>query len=100
MLLQPYVENAIWHGIMPKETQGNISIFIKLNKEDLLHICIEDDGIGIENSARLKNNDHISRGMELTQERINLLNKFGAPIVLNVEQIDPFGTRVTMLLSI
>jgi sensor histidine kinase YesM len=100
MLLQPYVENAIWHGIMPKETQGNISIFIKLKNENLLHICIEDDGIGIENSAKLKNNDHISRGMELTQERINLLNKFGAPIVLNVEQIDPFGTRVTILLSI
>jgi ligand-binding sensor domain-containing protein len=100
MLLQPYVENAIWHGIMPKESDGNIAIHIRLKKEDLLHICIEDDGIGIENSAKLKNNDHISRGMELTQERINLLNKFGAPIELNVEQISLGGTRVTILLSI
>lgn len=100
MLLQPFVENAIWHGIMPKETNGNISIVIKLQGPALLHICIEDDGIGIENSYKLKSNDHISRGMELTKERINLLNKFDAPINLRVENVDPNGTKVTVLIPI
>lgn len=100
MLLQPFVENAIWHGIMPKETEGNIWIVIRLKESNLIHICIEDDGIGIENSYKLKSNDHISRGMELTHERINLLNKFDAPIKLEVEQIRPAGTRVTILIPI
>ena len=100
MLLQPFVENSIWHGIMPKETDGNISISIKLKTPTLLDICIEDDGIGIEQSFKLKSNDHISRGMELTQERINLLNKFEAPIKLNVENVKPNGTKVTILIPI
>ncbi|MFD2163201.1 two-component regulator propeller domain-containing protein [Paradesertivirga mongoliensis] len=100
MLLQPFVENAIWHGIMPKETEGNIWIVIKQPEPNLLHICIEDDGIGIDNSYKLKTNDHISRGMELTQERINLLNKFDAPIQLDVQQVEKSGTRVTILIAI
>lgn len=98
MLLQPFVENAIWHGIMPKETNGNIWISIKQHDDEMLHICIEDDGIGIENSSKLKNNDHISRGMELTQERINLLNKFEAQIAFNVTNVYPQGTKVTIFI--
>lgn len=100
MLLQPFVENAIWHGIMPKESDGTIWIVIKLKNADMLHICIEDDGIGIENSYKLKSNDHISRGMELTKERIKLLNKFDAPITLNVENSHPTGTKITILIPI
>lgn len=100
MLLQPFVENAIWHGIMPKETDGKIVIVIKLKSPGVLHICIEDDGIGIENSYKLKSNDHISRGMELTKERISLLNKFDAPITLNVENSYPNGTKITILIPI
>lgn len=98
MLLQPFVENAIWHGIMPKETNGNISIAIKINDGNMLHICIEDDGIGIENSYKLKSNDHISRGMALTQERIHLLNKFEAQIAFYVTNLQPQGTRVTIFI--
>jgi hypothetical protein len=100
MLLQPFVENAIWHGIMPKESDGNIAITIDLQDDNRLYISIEDDGIGIENSFKLKNNDHISRGMELTQERINLLNKFDAPIQLSVENLKPSGTKVTVRIPI
>jgi ligand-binding sensor domain-containing protein len=96
MLLQPFVENAIWHGIMPKETPGHIWIHINLKDQNMLDICIEDDGIGIDNSLKLKSNDHISRGMELTQERINLLNKFDAPIQLKVQSTVPNGTKVTI----
>ncbi|RZL31888.1 MAG: diguanylate cyclase, partial [Pedobacter sp.] len=46
MLLQPYVENAIWHGIMPKETGGVIQININLRDEHYLNIEIIDDGVG------------------------------------------------------
>jgi len=97
MLLQPYVENAIWHGIMPKETGGEIHINIKLQDEFYLNIEIIDDGIGIENSLRDKKETHISKGMRLTKERLNLLGQIGAkPIHLNVRQNSINGTTVSI----
>lgn len=97
MLLQPYVENAIWHGIMPKETQGLIQINIKLLDAAYLNIEIIDDGIGIENSLKNKRDDHISKGMQLTRERLNLLGQIEAkPIHLNVSQNATNGTTVSI----
>lgn len=95
MLLQPYVENAIWHGIMPKETQGLIQINIQLKDEHFLNIEIIDDGIGIENSLKGKKDKHISKGMQLTRERLNLLGQIEAkPIQLVVRQNEENGTTV------
>ncbi|WP_225872305.1 ligand-binding sensor domain-containing protein [Pedobacter frigidisoli] len=97
MLLQPYVENAIWHGIMPKETGGEIHINFKLLDEHYLNIEIIDNGIGIENSLRDKKETHISKGMQLTKERLNLLGQIGAkPIHLNVTQNTTNGTTVSI----
>ena len=97
MLLQPYVENAIWHGIMPKETQGLIQINIKLLDAAYLNIEIIDDGIGIENSLKNKKDDHISKGMQLTRERLNLLGQIEAkPIHLKVSQNAINGTTVSI----
>lgn len=94
MLLQPYVENAIWHGIMPKEHGGKIEINIDLVDNNYLLIKIIDDGIGIDNSLRTKK-DHQSKGMDLTKERINLLNQVEAnPIHLEVKQNGLSGTFV------
>src|SRR5690606_34772303 len=45
MILQPYVENAIWHGIMPKKTGGSITLSINKQSESELKIMIEDDGV-------------------------------------------------------
>jgi ligand-binding sensor domain-containing protein len=75
MILQPYVENAIWHGIMPKDGTGKISIaFNKLNAEEL-EITIEDNGIGITKSKENKKpNEKQSFGMKLTSDRLQLLN--------------------------
>lgn len=101
MLLQPYIENAIWHGIMPKEDGGKISIEIKDKLEDVLLIHIIDDGIGIENSLANKKQAHQSKGMDLTKERINLLNKIEAkPIHLSVKQNGKAGTIVTLELPL
>ena len=97
MLLQPYVENAIWHGIMPKETNGQIQINIKLLDTAYLNIEIIDDGVGIKNSLKEKKDTHISKGMQLTRERLNLLSQIGAkPIHLNVNQNTTHGTTVSI----
>ncbi|WP_082120547.1 sensor histidine kinase [Pedobacter sp. BMA] len=101
MLLQPYVENAIWHGIMPKETGGQILIRINLKNEHYLNIEIIDNGIGIENSLRDKKGTHVSKGMQLTKERLNLLGQIGAkPIHLNVRQNHENGTTVSICIPL
>ena len=97
MLLQPYVENAIWHGIMPKETGGQIRINMKLQNDHYLNIEIIDDGIGIETSLKNKKESHVSKGMQLTQERLNLLSQIGAkPIHLKVRQNAANGTTISI----
>jgi ligand-binding sensor domain-containing protein len=98
MLLQPYIENAIWHGLMPKEDGGNLRIEMKFKKEaHTLLIRIIDDGVGIENSMRTKDGTHVSKGMSLTEERINLLNQIeSSSIEIKIEQNGVSGTIVTI----
>ncbi len=76
-LLQPYIENAIWHGIQPKERDGFISLKV-IAEKGLLRFIIEDNGIGRQASARGKHPTHptsASYGMRLSANRIELLNK-------------------------
>ncbi|MCX2575226.1 ligand-binding sensor domain-containing protein [Pedobacter sandarakinus] len=97
MLLQPYIENAIWHGIMPQEAGGKINLKINLMDVSYLHIEIVDDGIGIDNSLKNKTETHISKGMQLTKERLSLLGQIGAkPIHLKVFQNTVKGTTVSI----
>ncbi len=78
MLLQPYIENAIWHGIMQKGSPGNIRIIISQVKESV-HCSIEDDGIGRKRSAELKSTSdkksYRSMGMSITEKRLETLWK-------------------------
>lgn len=78
MLLQPYVENAIKHGLLHK--QGKKELHISFEKtNDLLKIIIDDNGIGRQKSTELnaiKNKNHISFATEATQNRIDLLNQY------------------------
>jgi sensor histidine kinase YesM/streptogramin lyase len=98
MILQPYIENAIWHGLMPKEDGGKISIVIKPEGNDKLLIQIIDNGIGIDNSLRVKRDKHESKGMSLTQERINLINQIEAnPIQISIKQNGNSGTTISIL---
>jgi hypothetical protein len=97
MILQPYIENAIWHGIMPKEDGGTILVNISISPENKLSIQIKDDGIGIDNSLKEKKGEHISKGMSLTNERINLLNQVGTnPIQITIKQDGSTGTLVSI----
>lgn len=101
MILQPYIENAIWHGIMPKEEGGEVQLNIKQKDEDYLWIKVIDNGVGIKNSLAQKNTKHQSKGMELTQERINLLNQIEAkPIQIYIEQNGDSGTTITILIPL
>ncbi|MEM7657952.1 MAG: two-component regulator propeller domain-containing protein, partial [Bacteroidota bacterium] len=75
MLLQPFVENSIKHGIMSLETDGQIDIMVEEAEEGYLHILIKDNGIGIEASKARKANrpsDHVSKGMQITLDRLAL----------------------------
>ncbi len=76
MLLQPFVENSIIHGILPKEDElGKIAVILKVISGQL-EISIDDNGIGFDKSLSLKSKfagDHKSQGMEITTKRINLI---------------------------
>jgi sensor histidine kinase YesM len=104
MLTQPFIENAIEHGIKSKEIKGNIEVrFIRKNQTLVLEI--EDDGIGREKAQEnLKARDpgHKSMATNITQERINVLNrKRNRKIQFNIidlkdEAGDATGTKVVI----
>lgn len=76
LLLQPFAENAIWHGLMHKDGPGNIDIAFRL-EESMLYCIITDDGVGREQAGKLKMKPAGSRkslGMQLTAERLSLLS--------------------------
>lgn len=101
MILQPYIENAIWHGIMPNEKGGSVVLHIAKKNEAYLSIKIIDDGIGINNAVSNKKSEHKSKGMDLTRERINLLNKIEVkPVQLSITQNGLSGTTVTILVPL
>ncbi|MFZ5553135.1 MAG: two-component regulator propeller domain-containing protein [Bacteroidota bacterium] len=77
MLLQPWVENSIWHGILPMENPGHITIRIYPESHHVA-IRITDNGIGIETSLKNKQKEgsgHVSRGIEITSGRLEVLKK-------------------------
>ena len=78
LLVQPFVENAIWHGLMHKEEGGMVNVEVTQPNENLLHIEILDDGIGREKAAEFKSKSatiNKSFGMKVTNERIELINQ-------------------------
>ena len=106
MLIQPFVENAILHGMAGKTGKGRITVSFT-QQENYLHCVIEDDGVGRIKAAEMKQDfmQHKSAAITVTQERLNILNK-----KLNLEAIKitvedltdaeqkPCGTKVTLLI--
>jgi hypothetical protein len=77
LLIQPYVENAIWHGLMHKEEKGHLLINISQNV-DVLLCKITDDGIGRKRAAERRSKSaatHKSMGMQITANRIGMLHQ-------------------------
>ena len=108
LLLQPFCENAVWHGLMHKETKGHLNIIISeviSGKGKVLHCIIEDDGVGREKAAELKSKsaeNEKSMGLKITTERLALLNQennfstfYGIEDILN-ENNEVTGTRVEL----
>jgi len=109
MLLQPFIENSIWHGILPLEKPGHIELTIT-KKEDQLVINIIDNGIGIDNSLNLKKDKvqhHESKGMQLTKGRIDLMSKISnkecyieGPTQLYDKKRKSIGTKVSIVIGL
>lgn len=77
MLLQPYIENAIWHGLMHLEGTGKLTIHI-FNKGNALGVVIEDNGVGRAKAAELKSKsatEQKSHGLKITATRIDIINQ-------------------------
>lgn len=78
LLLQPYVENAIWHGLMHKPEGGMVRVQASHPQENLLQLIIVDDGVGRVRAGELKSksaNQRKSFGLRMTLERISLVNQ-------------------------
>ena len=76
LIIQPFIENAIWHGIVPR---GNGKVLLSVSKYNGdIGVIIEDDGIGRETSQQNKSasglTTHHSKGVNLTQSRLKLDN--------------------------
>lgn len=100
LILQPFVENAIWHGLNNKKENGNVHIKIMQISEALLSIKITDNGIGRKASAELKKEQikHKSYGIEITKERLELLNPANQIIITDLE--DENGNAVGTMVEL
>ena len=106
MLVQPFLENSIWHGLLPKDGPGQVILKVSI-VEDYLQFTITDNGVGIEHSLQQKTttDSHISKGMEITKNRLELIQKSTGqkigllgPSQLEDEHGTILGTTVTILL--
>ncbi|HRF17600.1 MAG TPA: histidine kinase, partial [Chitinophagaceae bacterium] len=104
LMVQPFAENAIWHGLLHKEGDKKLSIRFSNNAEDYLTCIIEDNGIGRQKAESIQKGKitsmvHESKGIGIIRERLELLQqKTGKPASLKIEDIysnnEATGTKV------
>ncbi len=108
LLLQPFVENAIIHGVIPKKELGTISIRFEIHNESLL-CTVQDNGIGFQQSKALKVNSvvaHKSMALDITQKRLEMIESVTSQKTsVTMEEIknnsgDILGTKATLILPI
>lgn len=106
LILQPYVENAICHGLMHKEGEGHVRIYIQ-DCDDHFICSVDDDGVGRAFAATLKKaskKSHHSMGLQITASRLKILNPSipEGDIVKIIDKVDnqglSLGTRVEIYL--
>jgi sensor histidine kinase YesM len=109
LLLQPFVENSIWHGLMHKDEGGEVIVNIKQENDELLHIEIIDNGIGRKQANEYKSKSAIKQksfGMKVTAERIELINHlYNTDTKVTIEDLmdengEALGTRVIIIIPI
>lgn len=101
MLIQPHVENAIWHGLMHRPEGGHIAVRLNLPQENLLRVEIEDNGIGRAAAAELESKSALTKkslGQKITAERLKSTGKLASieTIDLRDENGTARGTKVVM----
>jgi sensor histidine kinase YesM len=103
MIIQPFVENAIWHGLLHDKKRGRL--IISFNKVDDRILCIiEDNGVGREKAIAIKQGKsrHQSRGLQITRDRLSLYNsRFNVDANFEIEDLadengKASGTRVNI----
>jgi ligand-binding sensor domain-containing protein len=109
MLLQPYVENAILHGLTPLKEGGHLEITMRMQGNNLL--CrIKDNGIGREKASEMRQlsgrKDHRSLGMKITSDRLELINNLhGSQLSMTITDLKnndgtPAGTQVDIFIPV
>ncbi len=103
MLLQPYIENAVWHGLRYKTEKGRLDINISQQSNDEIIITITDDGVGREKSKALKTENQQkqnSKGMGNIKKRVSILNEMYKDkvdvFIDDFQQADDTGTKVVV----
>ena len=108
LLLQPIIENAIWHGLMPLENRNGLLVLKAKKENHTVTITVEDNGIGRKKSAEIKagkTSHKTSKGIFMTKNRIDLFNqKHTEKIKINTtdlfdENNNPIGTKVELLIE-
>ena len=107
LIIQPYVENAILHGLMPlRDKKGHLSITFRMSG-DLLEGVIDDNGVGRQKAKERSQNDiHHSVGLSITGRRIEILNQdnketIGITIEDKISALGQAeGTRVILLIPV
>ncbi|MCF0070165.1 histidine kinase [Dyadobacter sp. CY261] len=105
LIIQPYVENAIWHGLLHKEASGSLWVKIRMLDDNRLECVVEDNGVGRGKAAEFRSKSATGKkslGMKLTEDRIAVLNQY-ARTSASVEILDledenrrASGTRVVV----
>lgn len=105
MLLQPYIENAIWHGLRYKEEKGYLKVQMMNLDSAKIEIRIEDNGVGRKRSVALKTEHQkkkTSKGMSTTKKRVSILNKmYDNKVDISIDDLksDETGTVVVLRLK-
>lgn len=108
MLVQPYVENAIWHGLLnlPQGNQGKLWLSF-LREDERLKIIIRDNGIGRVKAAEKKKHTHTPVAMELTAKRLQIVHQLWGDATIRISITDLYdenqaatGTQVELYLPL
>jgi signal transduction histidine kinase len=91
LLLQPVVENAVRHGIAPRESGGSVAVAARVERDELV-MTVEDDGVGIGNAPP----GQAGSGLGLASIEARLRHLYGAAQRCRIEPVAPSGTRVVI----
>ncbi|HRZ20610.1 MAG TPA: hypothetical protein P5184_03015 [Bacteroidales bacterium] len=107
MIIQPYAENAVWHGLSSLKEMGRISILFRLLKPNVLQITVEDNGIGMKRAATYTSNSeaHLRMGMAMTLKRLEIIGrKYRIETSVSIAEALPGtfnpGTRVVIVVPV